>query len=239
MSGSAGETILISRSPGRAVVISALGVTQIFAWGTSYYLPAVLAAPIVAETGWSLAWVVGGLSLGLLTAGVISPGSAAPSQRGGRPVLAVSAGSSHRPSRARAGAFASGVSMAWLMIGSAWGRVSRSCLCDPGRLFGESGRSAITTLTLFGGFASTVCWPLSAFLTRVWDGAAPASVYAGFQIAVALPIYRFLLPRELWRPASDRRGGFAGAPRPPPSPHASGSVSCSPRRLRWLRWSRR
>lgn len=39
----------------RGLVITALGVTQIFAWGTSYYLPAVLAAPIVAETGWSLA----------------------------------------------------------------------------------------------------------------------------------------------------------------------------------------
>ena len=65
MSSAVGETIAISRTPGRAVIISALGVTQIFAWGTSYYLPAVLASPIVADTGWSLAWVVGGLSLGL------------------------------------------------------------------------------------------------------------------------------------------------------------------------------
>ena len=70
---SAGDAIHLAKVPNRAVIISALGVTQIFAWGTSYYLPAVLAAPIVADTGWSLAWVVGGLSLGLLTAGVISP----------------------------------------------------------------------------------------------------------------------------------------------------------------------
>ena len=40
-----------AKPPSRAVVIAALGVTQIFAWGSSYYLPAVLAAPIVAETG--------------------------------------------------------------------------------------------------------------------------------------------------------------------------------------------
>ena len=72
-----------------------------------------------------------------------------------------------------------------------------------GRLYGESGRSAITTLTLFGGFASTVCWPLSAFLdARLgWRGACLA--YAGFQLAVALPIYLFLLPRELRRPIAE------------------------------------
>ena len=91
--GRAGDAIQIAKTPSRAVIISALGVTQIFAWGTSYYLPAVLAAPIVADTGWSLAWVVGGLSLGLLTAGVISPWvGRAIALRGGRPVLAVSAG---------------------------------------------------------------------------------------------------------------------------------------------------
>ncbi|HST95862.1 MAG TPA: MFS transporter, partial [Microvirga sp.] len=45
------------------VVISALGVTQILAWGSSFYLPAVLAQPIAADTGWSLGWVVGGLSV--------------------------------------------------------------------------------------------------------------------------------------------------------------------------------
>ena len=70
-----------------------------------------------------------------------------------------------------------------------------------GRLYGHGGRSAITTLTLFGGFASTVCWPLSAFLDAHlgWRGAC--LVYAGFQLAVALPAYLFLLPREPQRPA--------------------------------------
>jgi MFS family permease len=142
-------------------------VTQIFAWGTSYYLPAVLAAPIVADTGWPLAWVVGGLSLGLLMAGVISPWiGRAIARHGGRPVLAVSAG------LLAAGLLAMSLAhslpaflMAWLVVGLGMG----AGLYDPafstlGRLYGESGRAAITTLTLFGGFASTVCWPLSAFL---------------------------------------------------------------------------
>ena len=59
--------------PSPRVVITTLGVTQILAWGSSYYLPAVLAKPIAADTGWSLAWVLGGLSAGLLAAGLISP----------------------------------------------------------------------------------------------------------------------------------------------------------------------
>ena len=52
--------------PSRRVVIATLGVTQIFAWGSSYYLPAVLAPPIATDMSWPLSLVVSGLSLGLL-----------------------------------------------------------------------------------------------------------------------------------------------------------------------------
>ena len=75
--------------PRQAVVVTALGITQIFAWGCSYYLPAVLAKPITAGTGWPLAWVVGGLSLGLVAAGLASPSvGRAIQDYGGRAVLA-------------------------------------------------------------------------------------------------------------------------------------------------------
>lgn len=204
MSSADGASASLIKAPNRAVIISALGVTQIFAWGTSYYLPAVLAAPIVTDTGWSLTWVVGGLSLGLLTAGIVSPFvGGAIARRGGRPVLAVSAGLLATGLLALALAHSLPVFLlAWLVMGLGMG----AGLYDPafatlGRLFGEGGRSAITTLTLFGGFASTVCWPLSAFLEgRLgWRGAC--FVYAAVQIAVALPIYLFVLPRQARRPA--------------------------------------
>lgn len=55
----------------RRIVITALGIAQILAWGTSFYFPAVFAEPIVGETGWSLGVGVGGTSIGLLTAGLI------------------------------------------------------------------------------------------------------------------------------------------------------------------------
>ncbi|TPO02485.1 MFS transporter [Mesorhizobium sp. B1-1-5] len=75
----------------RRVLVTALGITQILAWGSSYYLPAVLAVPIAKDTGWSLAWVIAGLSCGLLLAGLVSPVTGRLIQRhGGRPVLAAS-----------------------------------------------------------------------------------------------------------------------------------------------------
>ena len=200
MSSAAGETIRVaSKTPSRVVIISVLGVTQIFAWGSSYYLPAVLAKPIAADTGWSLSWVVGGLSLGLLIAGLVSPWvGRAIARRGGRPVLAVSAGLLAAGLSALALAHSLPAFLtAWLLVGLGMG----AGLYDPafatlGRLYGHGGRSAITTLTLFGGFASTVCWPLSAFLDAHLGWRGVCLVYAGFQLAVALPAYVFVLPRE-------------------------------------------
>src|SRR4029078_8245214 len=63
----------LHRPPDRRVVITALGIGQILAWGTSFYFPAVFAEPIVAETGWSRGYVAAGPSLGFLVSGLISP----------------------------------------------------------------------------------------------------------------------------------------------------------------------
>jgi hypothetical protein len=65
-----------------------------------------------------------------------------------------------------------------------------------GRRYGQYARQTITTLTLFGGFASTACWPLSVFLVSEvgWRGAC--LVYAALLLLVVLPLYLFALPRE-------------------------------------------
>jgi hypothetical protein len=57
-----------------------------------------------------------------------------------------------------------------------------------GRIYGSGSRTPITAVTLFGGFASTVCWPLSAFLAARYGWRGACFVYAAIQIAVALPI---------------------------------------------------
>ena len=39
--------------PDRRVVVTALGITQILAWGSTLYLLGVLGHPIALDTGWS------------------------------------------------------------------------------------------------------------------------------------------------------------------------------------------
>jgi len=183
---------------GRGTIITVLGLTQIMAWGSSYYLPAVIAPALARDTGWPLAWVVGGLSLGLLVAGLISPRVGSSIERhGGRNVLAFSAVSigAGQIGLAVAPSLAAYIA-AWLVIGFGMGAgLYDAAFATLGRLYGHGARSAITTLTLFGGFASTVCWPISAFLLAAigWRGACLA--YAAVQLLIALPLYLTLLPR--------------------------------------------
>ena len=60
------------RSNPLIISVNALGITQITAWGTSYYCLGVLAKPIAAETGWSISTIFLGFSVALVTMGLIS-----------------------------------------------------------------------------------------------------------------------------------------------------------------------
>src|SRR5690606_26461324 len=76
--------------PPRWQVASALGITQIFSFGTSYYLHGVLGGPMRAEMGWSLEFLATAQSAGMLVAGLVAPVvGRAIQRRGGRDPLAV------------------------------------------------------------------------------------------------------------------------------------------------------
>jgi len=177
------------RSP--RVVITALGAAQILAWGTSFYFPAVFAGAIVAETSWSLGSVVGGTSIGLLVAGLISPQVGRAIERhGGRPVLLTSS------LFYAAGLAGIGLAPAlpvylfsWALLGIGMGTgLYDAVFAALGRLYGKEARQPITNLTLFGGFASTVCWPLSAFMIEHLGWREACFVYAALHLVVALPL---------------------------------------------------
>lgn len=183
--------------PSPRVVITTLGITQILAWGSSFYLPAVLAKPIAAETGWSLGWVVGGLSVGLLAAGLVAPKvGRIIDAKGGRPVLTASSILLGAGLGTLALAHSLTVYMlAWLLMGVGMGTgLYDAAFATLGPLYGKQARSAITSLTLWGGFASTVCWPSSAYLVEHlgWRGAC--AVYAAIQVFASLPLHVFVLP---------------------------------------------
>ncbi len=199
------------QAAGRPVILGALGLGQIVAWGGTFYLPGVLAAPIARATGWSLSWVVGGLSAGMLVSGLVSPRVGVLVERhGGRPVLAGGSVVLAAGLLLLAAAPGPGVYMlAWIVLGLGMG----AGLYDPafaalGRLYGAEARTAITTLTLIAGFASTLCWPFSAWVLHIGGWRATCVAYAALNLLVALPLYWFVLPREA------RRAGPAARPAP-------------------------
>jgi len=182
----------------RRVVITALGIAQILAWGTSFYFPAVFSGPIVADTGWSLGWVVGGTSIGLLVAGLISPQvGRIIDEHGGRPVLLASS------LFYAAGLIGIGLApalpvylFAWVLLGAGMGTGLYDAVFSAlGRMYGSSARGPITNLTLFGGFASTVCWPLSAFMIEHIGWREACFVYAALHLIVALPLQMAVIRR--------------------------------------------
>src|SRR5881398_4250123 len=68
--------------------VLALGITQITAWGTSYYCLGVLAGPIGRDTGWSRGFVFLGFTVALLAMGVVSNAvGRAIDRHGGRSVM--------------------------------------------------------------------------------------------------------------------------------------------------------
>ena len=146
----------------RGVVVSGIGFSQIIAWGSTYYLPAVLAEQIALETSWPQTWVIAGLSVGLLVAALISPMVGRTiNHKGGRTVLSLSA---IAIGMGQLGLATSTTLVfyiiAWTLIGLGMGAgLYNAAFATLGRIYGSEARNPITTLTLFGGFASTVCWP--------------------------------------------------------------------------------
>ena len=145
--------------------VATLGTAQTLAWASSYYLPAMLAAPMARDLGVSTPTVFAAFSLALVISALVGPVSGRTIDRhGGRPVLMatnlvfaaglVSLGLAQGPASMCA---------AWALIGLAMGcGLYESAFAALVRLYGHESRNPITGITLIAGFASTVGWPLSA-----------------------------------------------------------------------------
>ena len=179
--------------------VSVLGVTQILSWGTLFYPPVLTVPLIAADHGWSRSFAMAGFSVGLFVGGLCSRYTGGAIDRfGGHLVMPV--GSLLGAIGLAGLAWAPGALSyfaAWITIGAAMA----ASLYDPafatlGRIFGSAARAPITTLTLAGGFASTVSWPATQILLDAvgWRGAY--LVYAALLAGVAAPLHAFALPRH-------------------------------------------
>jgi MFS family permease len=179
------------------LTVAAIGTTQTLAWASSYYMPAVLADPIAAGLGVPKSLFFGFFSASLLLQAALGPAiGKAIDRRGGRGVLVLSnlvLGAGLLWLALAQGAV--GLAGAWavLGVGMALG------LYDPAfatltALYGREARGPITGITLIAGFASTVGWPLSALLNANFGWRGACLGWAALNIAVCLPINRFLIP---------------------------------------------
>jgi predicted MFS family arabinose efflux permease len=183
--------------PWRAVPI--LGLTQIVGWGSTFYAIGVLKSFIAAETGWSPVMVVAGISISFAAGGLIAPlVGRTIARRGGRLVMA-------------SGSIVTGISVAglyfieneiaWLALWAIIGISQAMNLYDAAfatlaEIFGSRARSAITALTLFAGFASTVFWPLTYFLNETFGWRETYLIYGALNLFLCAPLHAFALPHS-------------------------------------------
>ncbi len=185
-----------TRKPGTAAIIT-LGLVQILSWGGSFYLMAVMANPIVAETGWSQQWVYGALSTGIFVSGLLAPLSGRIiAKTGGRTLLALSG------AVMALGLVIMGLShslllflFAWVIIGTGMAMGLYDALfASLGTCYGSQARAAITGITLISGFCTTLVWPGTALLIHWLDWRGACFAIAVMLLVCVLPAYFFALP---------------------------------------------
>ena len=173
------------------VAVNVLGISQITAWGTSYYSLGVLAKPIVAETGWTLSTVFLGFSVALLVMGFISSWVGRfIDQIGGRAVMSVGTAIVSAGLLALSQVNARGSYMAaWALVGIGM----RCTLYDAAfaalvQVTPTRGRQAISYLTLYGAYASTVFWVIGHYLNDAYGWRATFIIFAVINLIICLPL---------------------------------------------------
>ena len=201
-------------------LLAALGLTQILGWGSTYFLPGVLGAPIEAALGLPPGATFSGIALQLGLAGLLAPHAGRLIDRHGAR-LAMAVGSVLLAAGLGLLALAQGplgALFACLVLGAggalALTEAANAALAVLGR---EGARKRLGMVSVMSGFASVIAWPAFAWLEarHGWRGAVGAAAAA--HLLVALPLHLWMLP-------AGPRG-----PRPLRAPAAS-----LPPRLRWL-----
>lgn len=200
-----GRKLFSGWPPAALRALAALSVTQIIAWGTLFYGITLIGPRIMAETGWSKTLIYGAFSLAMLASGLAAPRvGAAIDRHGGRGVMAlgslVGAGGylllayATTPVALYAGYAVIGLGMAGTLYDPAFASLAR--------VAGSRARLAITILTLGGGLASTVFWPLGLWLLSFMDWRGLCLVYAALNGVVCAALHLFGISSEKAAPAA-------------------------------------
>ena len=183
---------LATAATGHTSQVLALGLAQVLAWGSSTYLPAAVVGPVCASLGVTRGTFFAAFSLSLVVMALAGPKVGRTIDRqGGRRVLCLSNA-----------VLAVGLLMLSLANGVA-GLFAAWCVMGLGMSLGlydaafaalvhQHGRSAsrlIVGISLVGGFASTVAWPLSGWMVEHWDWRVCCQVWAAAHLCIGLSIH--------------------------------------------------
>jgi MFS family permease len=177
-------------------MVWALSLAQLVSWGAIYYSFSLFVVPMEQELGWSRTALNGALSLGLLAAGLCAyPVGSWIDRYGGRAVMTGCA-----VLGAAVLAIWSQVTdeAAFYLVGLGLGLAMAGTLYEPvfavlTRAFHESYRTRITALTLIGGFASTVFYPLTQLFIEALGWRHALLALALCVLAIPVPVHALLL----------------------------------------------
>lgn len=155
--------------PGFKATVAALALGQVLNWAVLYYAFSALVLPMEASLHWGRPTLMGAFTLGLAVCGACTYAMGA----------AIDAGRGRWVMTAGCALAALGVAL-WALVTQPWqlyavwallGLASAATLYEPAfavltQRYPQRFRQGITALTLVGGFASTLCYPVVAALGR-------------------------------------------------------------------------
>ncbi|SHM70678.1 Predicted arabinose efflux permease, MFS family [Pseudomonas asturiensis] len=167
------------------LLVFRLGCAQLILWGTTFYLPGAFGNSIAEDLGWSGQQVFSGLSVALLVMGTVSPVISWLIQRlGARQVLQLGSLLSalgccvlavcERPSIWLPGWAVLGIGMRLSLYDALFAALAG--------LIGARSRPLMVQITLLGGLASAVFWPLGHALLDALGWRSAVAVYACFAL---------------------------------------------------------
>lgn len=186
------------------------GCNQLINWGISFYMPGTFARAIATDRGWSSPQIYLGLTLAMLVMAVVSPFVATLLARwGGKRV--VMSGTLMIAVSCVVMAYTQtpfGWCVAWLLTGVGM-RLSLydALFASLVNLYGQQARRTISRVTLAGGLASAVFWPLGSLLLTFLSWRDALLIYAVFGVLSAfliLPMPNQTLPRLVKRKSAER-----------------------------------
>ena len=177
-------------------LVGSLSVAQLISWGSTFYLFALLMAPLEQALGLSRAESSVAFSLALLVEGLLAYPVGRWIDRG-HERLVMSAGSLLAALSLLLLSLVQGLLglyLAWAGLGAAMAAMLYTpVFAVVTRRYPSDFRRAIITMTFLGGLASTVFIPLIAWLMANWGWRTAVQVLAALHLLVCLPVHALAL----------------------------------------------